>query len=80
MLTHRGALWIAGSPLPALKVLEMFRKEMSRKAFVDRLLQSNEVSKSSSLFPGARGGGMTYTWGSTFASPPSNENNVCMPL
>jgi hypothetical protein len=43
--------------ITAIEVLEMFREDVSRKNFVDRLLQSNEVSKSLSLCPRARGGG-----------------------
>jgi hypothetical protein len=35
----------------------MFREDLSRKVLVDKL-QSNKVSKSSSLYPRARGGGL----------------------
>ena len=40
----------------AIEVLQMFRGDLSRKAFVDRLLKSNEASESSGLFPRNRSG------------------------
>ena len=40
----------------AIEVLGMFRGDLSRKAFVNRLLESNEVSESSELFPRNRSG------------------------
>jgi hypothetical protein len=53
-----------------MKVPEMFREALSRKAFVDRLLQSNKVSKSSSVYPRARRGGLFE------GLPASHQSNV----
>jgi hypothetical protein len=54
--------------ITAIEVPEMFREDVSRKNFVDRLLQSNEVSKSLSLCPHARGGGTFEGLSESYAS------------
>ena len=54
----------------AIEVLGMFRGDLSRKAFVNRLLESNEVSESSELFPRNRSG----MFGDLSVS---NQANIC---